>query len=149
MDSPVIELKNTSFSAQDKTVVQDISLAFEEGRTVALVGPSGGGKSTVLKLAAGLIVPTEGEVFFRDREISSMNRAQPANGVNVFIGFVYGFRLAPICATEGKAACCAVRFITRMLTVTCSKKQTGNLMSRTITHFKSEPRRRHRGAQRQ
>ncbi|MDR2739936.1 MAG: ATP-binding cassette domain-containing protein, partial [Treponema sp.] len=53
MAEPVIELKNVSFSAQNVQVVRDISLTVEEGTTLALVGPSGGGKSTILKLAAG------------------------------------------------------------------------------------------------
>jgi len=76
MSVPIIELKDITFSAQNKTVVQGVSVSFEEGQTVALVGPSGGGKSTVLKLAAGLIVPTGGEVFFRGTEISAMSRTQ-------------------------------------------------------------------------
>jgi len=76
MSAPLIELKNTSFSAQDKAVVKDISLSFAEGETVALIGPSGGGKSTVLKLAAGLILPSEGEVLYREQDISLMNRTQ-------------------------------------------------------------------------
>ncbi len=76
MSAPVIELKDTSFSAQDKAIVQNISLSFAEGETVALIGPSGGGKSTVLKLAAGLIVPSEGEVFYQNQDISLMNRQQ-------------------------------------------------------------------------
>lgn len=75
MDKPVIELKDTTFAAQDKTIVHGISFAFEEGKTTALVGPSGGGKSTVLKLSAGLIVPTRGEVYYRGIPVSTMNRA--------------------------------------------------------------------------
>jgi len=74
MEAPVIELKRVSFSAQNKRIVQQISLPFADGETTALVGPSGGGKSTVLKLAAGLILPTEGRVDFRGRDISMMSR---------------------------------------------------------------------------
>jgi ABC-type glutathione transport system ATPase component len=76
MAEPIIELKNISFSAQNVPVVRDISLAVEEGKTLALVGPSGGGKSTVLKLAAGLLVPTGGDVFFRGKNIAAMTRGQ-------------------------------------------------------------------------
>jgi ABC-type multidrug transport system ATPase subunit len=74
MAHTVIELKETSFRAQDKDIVRDISLTIEEGVTTALVGPSGCGKSTVLKLAAGLIVPTAGSVLYRNHNISTMNR---------------------------------------------------------------------------
>jgi phospholipid/cholesterol/gamma-HCH transport system ATP-binding protein len=72
----IIELKNVSFSAQDRIIVNDFSYVFEEGKTTALIGPSGSGKSTVLKLAAGLLVPTEGEACFRGREIHDMNRQE-------------------------------------------------------------------------
>jgi ABC-type multidrug transport system ATPase subunit len=76
MAEPMVELRNVFFSAQNEPIIRDVSLQVEEGSTVALVGPSGGGKSTVLKIAAGLLVPTRGEVFFRGRNISAMNRAQ-------------------------------------------------------------------------
>jgi ABC-type transporter Mla maintaining outer membrane lipid asymmetry ATPase subunit MlaF len=72
----IIELKNVSFSAQKQSIVQDFSCQFDEGKTTALVGPSGGGKSTVLKLAAGLLIPAGGEVLFRGRNIAHMNRRE-------------------------------------------------------------------------
>jgi ABC-type multidrug transport system ATPase subunit len=76
MAEPVIEMNDVSFSARNKTIVRKISLRVEEGKTAALAGPSGGGKSTVLKLAAGLLVPSGGDVFYRGKNIADMNRAQ-------------------------------------------------------------------------
>jgi ABC-type multidrug transport system ATPase subunit len=76
MAEPVIEMKDVSFSAQGERIVSKISLKVEQGKTVALAGPSGGGKSTVLKLAAGLLVPSGGAVFYRGKDIASMNRLQ-------------------------------------------------------------------------
>ena len=70
----IIDLKSVSFSAQNRLIVHDFSYEFEEGKTTALVGPSGCGKSTILKLSAGILVPSEGKISFRDREIFSMNR---------------------------------------------------------------------------
>jgi len=72
----IVELKNVSFSAQDRLIIEDFSYEFEEGKTTALVGPSGCGKSTVLKLAAGILVPSEGEISFRGSEIHDMNRQE-------------------------------------------------------------------------
>ena len=72
----IIELKNVSFSAQNRLVLRNFSHEFEEGKTTALVGPSGSGKSTVLKLSAGLLVPREGEISFRGRDVFSMTRQQ-------------------------------------------------------------------------
>jgi ABC-type multidrug transport system ATPase subunit len=79
MAAPIVELRNVSFAAQNETIVRGVSLQYQEGKATALVGPSGGGKSTVLKLSAGLLVPTAGAVFFRGRNISAMNRAQNLN----------------------------------------------------------------------
>jgi ABC-type lipoprotein export system ATPase subunit len=70
------ELKNVSFIAQNRLIVRNFSHQFEEGKTTALVGPSGSGKSTVLKLSAGLLVPTAGEVLFRGKDIFYMNRKE-------------------------------------------------------------------------
>jgi ABC-type lipoprotein export system ATPase subunit len=72
----IIALKAVSFSAQNQEIVREVSYQFEEGKTTALVGPSGGGKSTILKLAAGVLVPTYGRVYFRGRDIFAMNREQ-------------------------------------------------------------------------
>jgi ATP-binding cassette subfamily C protein CydC len=51
-----------TFPGENEPVVHDISLGVAAGETVALVGPSGGGKSTILALAAGLLTPDHGTV---------------------------------------------------------------------------------------
>ncbi len=76
MDAPLLELKNASFSAAGNDIVKGVSLEFAEGETVALVGPSGSGKSTVLKLVAGIVVPTQGSVRWKGSDIASMGRSQ-------------------------------------------------------------------------
>jgi ABC-type multidrug transport system ATPase subunit len=73
----IIELKDISFSAQDdRKIIQGVSLEFPPGKTTAIVGPSGGGKSTVLKLSAGLLLPNEGEVFYNGKNIAQMSRSE-------------------------------------------------------------------------
>ncbi|MDR2537918.1 MAG: ATP-binding cassette domain-containing protein [Treponema sp.] len=72
----IVELQNVSFIAENQDIVKSLSYQFEEGKATALVGPSGGGKSTVLKLAAGLLVPAQGAVYFRREDVSLMNRSQ-------------------------------------------------------------------------
>ena len=73
-DVTILELKEAAFVAQGKEIVRGVSIPFEKGRTTALVGPSGGGKSTVLKLVAGLLVPTSGKALYRGADISLMTR---------------------------------------------------------------------------
>ena len=73
----IIELRNVGFSAQDdKKIVQDVSISFSEGKITAIVGPSGCGKSTILKIAAGLLLPTEGEVLYNEKNIIHMSYAE-------------------------------------------------------------------------
>jgi len=70
----IIELKNVIFSALEGNVIHGVSVEFAEGKTTAIVGPSGGGKSTVLKLSAGLLLPKQGEVLYNGKNIALMNR---------------------------------------------------------------------------
>jgi ATP-binding cassette, subfamily B, bacterial CvaB/MchF/RaxB len=62
---PAIELRNVSFryGEQEPWILDNVSLRIEAGESVAIVGPSGGGKSTLLKLLAGLIRPSHGEIL--------------------------------------------------------------------------------------
>ncbi len=63
----VLVFKHVSHAYGDHPVLVDINLHIERGQKVALVGPNGGGKSTLLKIAAGLITPTEGVVEWAER----------------------------------------------------------------------------------
>ncbi|MDR1587642.1 MAG: ATP-binding cassette domain-containing protein [Treponema sp.] len=72
----IIEMQDVSFSAQGRRLARNLCLEFDEGKTTALVGASGGGKSTVLKLSAGLLVPDTGAVLYRGKDIALMNRAE-------------------------------------------------------------------------
>jgi nitrate/nitrite transport system ATP-binding protein len=55
---------------QDYHALEDINIQIRAGEFVSLIGHSGCGKSTVLNLVAGLLLPTQGGVLFRDREIA-------------------------------------------------------------------------------
>lgn len=60
-----------SYSYQEKPVLQSISFHLEKGETVALMGPSGAGKTTLFKLIAGLLAPTQGTLFTYCQENSA------------------------------------------------------------------------------
>jgi zinc transport system ATP-binding protein len=59
----IIELKNVSFSYGEDMIVQHVNLQVHKGDYLGIIGPNGGGKSTLLKLMLGLLTPTKGEVF--------------------------------------------------------------------------------------
>ena len=68
-----IEFKNVSFSYKDKQVLHNLSFEIRGGKTYALVGHNGAGKSTIIKLLMRFYDPTEGEIFCNGRNIKEYN----------------------------------------------------------------------------
>ncbi|UPL49501.1 ABC transporter ATP-binding protein [Hymenobacter sublimis] len=64
-----IELRNLQFSYGDTPVLQDINLVIQKGKTVALVGPSGGGKSTLADLLPRFYDPTGGQLLIDGNDV--------------------------------------------------------------------------------
>ncbi len=62
MSTPVIEIENVSYGYDAATVLEDISLVVRRGEFLALLGPNGGGKTTLLKLILGLLTPATGSI---------------------------------------------------------------------------------------
>ena len=65
-----IEVKNLIKTFADKTVINDVSFKVQDGETLAIVGFSGSGKSTILKLICGLIKQDSGEIITSDGDIA-------------------------------------------------------------------------------
>jgi len=64
---PLIEFRNVSYEVAGKRILSGINLRVEAGETLVLLGRSGSGKSTALKLTNGMLFPTEGEVLVEGR----------------------------------------------------------------------------------
>ncbi|MEG2087153.1 MAG: ABC transporter ATP-binding protein [Angelakisella sp.] len=60
---PVLELKGLTKVYAHKEALSEVSLTLERGRIVGLLGPNGSGKTTMIKIIAGLLTPTDGDVF--------------------------------------------------------------------------------------
>jgi phospholipid/cholesterol/gamma-HCH transport system ATP-binding protein len=69
---PVIEMQDVSLSF-DQPILQDVSLVAEAGETVVIVGESGTGKSTALKLILRLLVPEKGRVLIDGEDITHLS----------------------------------------------------------------------------
>jgi sulfate transport system ATP-binding protein len=78
-----IELKGVCKQFGDVTAVKNINFSVQDGELMALLGPSGGGKTTVLRMIAGLEMPTSGEIFIRGQKVNDVS-VQKRN-----IGFVF------------------------------------------------------------
>ena len=76
--SPLVEFKRVTFAypgAQgERVILKDVSLSVPRGKVTALMGASGGGKTTVLRLIGGQQTAGSGEVLFDGRDIAGLNR---------------------------------------------------------------------------
>jgi len=68
----MIEVKDICKKFEDKVVLKDISFKVESGETLAVVGVSGSGKSTILKIICGLLNPDSGEIILSDKNIAML-----------------------------------------------------------------------------
>lgn len=71
-DAPTVVFENVSIAFDRNEVLKDISFQVKPGETRLLLGPAGGGKSVLLKLANGLIRPDSGRIFVFGHEITAM-----------------------------------------------------------------------------
>jgi ATP-binding cassette subfamily C protein len=73
----LLAFKKVDFSyLPEKTILQNISFAIKKGEMVGLIGPSGGGKTTVVDLLLRLFVPTGGEILLDDKNVNSISLTQ-------------------------------------------------------------------------
>lgn len=68
MNETVIELENVSFAYGEHRVLEDVDLRIDAGEFVAILGPNGGGKTTLLKIILGLLKPDGGRVLVFGQE---------------------------------------------------------------------------------
>ena len=75
-DRPVLAMDHVSYAYTKggKQVVKDLSHDFHAGRVIAIVGPSGAGKTTVLSLLSGLTSPTAGRVLYNGNDLAKADR---------------------------------------------------------------------------
>ncbi|WP_462375814.1 ABC transporter ATP-binding protein [Segatella buccae] len=72
----MIEVKHLTKSFGDKTVLNDINVKFETGKTNLIIGQSGSGKTVLMKNLVGLLDPTEGEVLYDGRNFLQMSKKE-------------------------------------------------------------------------
>lgn len=73
-DNTLIEIKNLTFMRGDRKIFDDISLKIPKGKVTAIMGPSGTGKTTLLKLIAGQLNPEAGEVWVEGKNVHKLPR---------------------------------------------------------------------------
>jgi sulfate/thiosulfate transport system ATP-binding protein len=99
-----IELKHVTKKFGDVTAVNNVTFSVSDGELMALLGPSGGGKTTVLRMIAGLEMPTSGDVFIRGQRVNDVSVQQRNIGfvfqnyalfknMNVFKNIAFGLKI--------------------------------------------------------
>ena len=91
-----IALENVSFTYQEgtplaSTALSDVSLTIEDGSYTALIGHTGSGKSTILQLLNGLLVPSQGTVQVFDTFITSTSKNKDIRQIRKQVGLVFQF----------------------------------------------------------
>ena len=68
-----IEYKNISMAYGEKEIVHNLNLTVEQGEFVTIIGSSGCGKTTILKMVNGLLAPTAGEIFIEGKSTQDLD----------------------------------------------------------------------------
>jgi phospholipid/cholesterol/gamma-HCH transport system ATP-binding protein len=75
----LVSVQNLSFSRGNRKIFDDISLEFERGKVTAIMGPSGTGKTTLLKLIGGQLFPEQGSIMVDGNNVHRLRRTELYN----------------------------------------------------------------------
>ena len=70
----LVDIKNLTFKRGERVIYNDISLSIPQGKVTAIMGPSGIGKTTLLRLIGGQIRPEKGQILFAGKDIPQLSR---------------------------------------------------------------------------
>jgi phospholipid/cholesterol/gamma-HCH transport system ATP-binding protein len=89
-NSHMVELRDVEMQFEDKKVLDGCSLSVEPEQRLVIMGQSGSGKSTILRLILGILKPNAGSIFFKQFEITRLKRRK-LQQVRRHIGMVYQY----------------------------------------------------------
>ena len=109
----MIEFKDVCMRFDDKDALKHISLTIRDGETLAIIGGSGSGKSTFLRLLIGLIKPTSGQILIDGQDIVPMSEAE-LNKVRLKMGMVFQYSALFDAMTVGENVAFGLREHTKL-----------------------------------
>ncbi|MFT7431042.1 MAG: phospholipid/cholesterol/gamma-HCH transport system ATP-binding protein, partial [Colwellia sp.] len=75
MPENLVDIQNLTFKRDERVIYDDISLSIPKGKVTAIMGPSGIGKTTLLRLIGGQLRPNSGKILFDGQNISTLSRS--------------------------------------------------------------------------
>ncbi len=90
LNADFLSLDRVRFGYRDRLILDEVTMRFERGRVVALIGGSGSGKTTILRLIGGLLRPNAGAVRFEGKVVHELDREQ-LYAVRRRMGLLYQF----------------------------------------------------------
>jgi phospholipid/cholesterol/gamma-HCH transport system ATP-binding protein len=87
-DGPVLALEHVTLAFDDKVILRDVSFTLYRGHTKIILGASGSGKSTILKLITGLLKPDSGQILVNGERVDRMNEREMMK-VRADLGMVF------------------------------------------------------------
>src|SRR3954470_7657266 len=88
--SAVVELRDVVMQFEDKAILAGVNLAIEPLDRLVIMGQSGSGKSTILRLVLGILHPNRGSIFFKQFEVHPQSRRK-VQQIRHKIGMVYQY----------------------------------------------------------
>ena len=85
----LIEVNNLTFKRGERVIYDNLNLQVQKGKVTAIMGPSGIGKTTLLRLIGGQLVPESGKILF-DGQKALSNPPTNGNAIPIW-GIIYGF----------------------------------------------------------
>lgn len=76
MSEILVDIQNMTFKRDERVIYDDISLSIPKGKVTAIMGPSGIGKTTLLRLIGGQLKPESGSIFFDGQNIPALSRRE-------------------------------------------------------------------------
>ncbi|RYD79118.1 MAG: heme ABC transporter ATP-binding protein [Sphingobacteriales bacterium] len=74
----MLKVENISYKIGNKLLLEDVSATFEAGKLNLIIGPNGAGKSTLIKVICNQIQPSNGNVYYGEKNIKSLSNAETA-----------------------------------------------------------------------
>lgn len=81
--TPLIELKGISKTFGTKPILDEVDLTIYEGEALVIIGPSGTGKSTILRIIAGLLAPDSGEIYVKGKRRDGLIEEHDAMNISM------------------------------------------------------------------